>query len=114
MRCSGKSTTWRGSAVVLWMIAASGVTGAQAQTDTAVRAAITAAVQTRLGGAAPVTVDLRVLEVASGVVPDGADVEPGARFGRPARFRLRASGRSVGYAIGLVHATVPHVRLTRA
>jgi flagella basal body P-ring formation protein FlgA len=99
--------------VIFWMIAASGVTAAQAQTDTAVRTAIASAVQARVGVEAPVAVDLRVVEVASGVSPDAAEIEPGARFGRPARFRLRASGRTIGYAIGLVHVTIPYLRVIR-
>jgi flagella basal body P-ring formation protein FlgA len=95
------------------MIAASGVSAAQAQGDAAVRTAIASAVRERVGSVAAVALDLRVIDLASGVSPEAADIEPGARFGRPARFRLRAAGRTVGYAIGLVHATIPHVRLIR-
>jgi flagella basal body P-ring formation protein FlgA len=95
------------------MIAASGVTAAQVEHETAVRSAITAAVQQQTDASA-VTLDIRVVEIPSGVSPDGADVEAGARFGRPSRFRLRAGDRPVGYAVAVVHGTSRHLRTTRA
>ncbi len=95
------------------MIAASGVTSAQAEHESAVRDAIVAAVQEQTGGAA-VTLDVRVVEIPSGVSPDQADIEAGARFGRPSRFRLRAGARSIGYAVAVVHATSRHLTTTRA
>ncbi|MEO7275026.1 MAG: hypothetical protein ABIX28_06935, partial [Vicinamibacterales bacterium] len=71
---------------------------AQAEED-AVRAAITAAVRARAGAAASVTIDVRVAELTPGVTAvDAAEPQAGARFGRPARFRLVAGGRTVGYA----------------
>jgi flagella basal body P-ring formation protein FlgA len=85
---------------------------AQAEED-AVRAAITAAVRARAGAAASVTIDLRVAELTPGVAAvDAAEPQPGTRFGRPARFRLVTGGRTVGYAVGVVHATLPLLRLT--
>jgi flagella basal body P-ring formation protein FlgA len=100
--------------VILWMIAASGVSAAQVEGDAAVRAAIASSVQARVGAAASVTIDLQIAEVAPGAALESADPEPGARFGRPARFRLRAAGRTIGYAVGIIHVTMPHLRLTRA
>jgi flagella basal body P-ring formation protein FlgA len=100
--------------VILWMIAAAGITAAQADGEAAVRAAIASCVQVRVGSEVAVAIDLRVIEMAPGTLLDSADPEPGARFGRPARFRLRAAGRTVGYAVGIVHVTMPHLRLTRA
>src|SRR5690349_13505459 len=113
MRCSRKSTTWRGSAVILWVIAASGVTAAQADGDAMVRAVVTHAVQVRVGARTDVSIDLRVLDMPAGARLDDAVPEPGARIGRAARFRLRAGGRSVGFAIGIVHVTTPHLRVAR-
>ncbi|MEO7275625.1 MAG: flagellar basal body P-ring formation chaperone FlgA [Vicinamibacterales bacterium] len=86
---------------------------AQAEED-AVRAAITAAVRARAGAAASVTIDVRVAELTPGVTAvDAAEPQAGARFGRPARFRLVAGGRTVGYAVGVVHVTLPLLRVTR-
>jgi flagella basal body P-ring formation protein FlgA len=95
------------------MIAASGVTAAQVEHESAVRTAITAAVQQQAGASAT-TLDIRVVEIPSGVSPDGADVEAGARFGRPSRFRLRAGTRPIGYAVVVVHGRSRHLRTTKA
>jgi flagella basal body P-ring formation protein FlgA len=95
------------------MIAASGVTAAQVEHESAVRSAITAAVQQQANASA-VTLDIRVVEIPSGISPDGADVEAGARFGRPSRFRLRAGNRPIGYAVVVVHGASRHLRTTRA
>jgi flagella basal body P-ring formation protein FlgA len=95
------------------MIAASGVTAAQAEHESAVRSAIAAAVEQQTD-AAGVTLDIRVVEIPSGVSPDAADVEAGARFGRPSRFRLRAGERSIGYAVAVVHGSSRHLTTTRA
>ena len=87
---------------------------AQAEED-AVRAAIVSAVRARAGAVASVEVDLRVAALTPGIATvDAAEPQAGARFGRPARFRLITGGRTVGYAIGVVHATVPLLRVTHA
>ena len=87
---------------------------AQAEED-AVRAAIASAVRARAGALASVSIDLRVAALTPGIsIVEAAEPQAGARFGRPARFRLVTGGRSVGYAIGVVHATVPLLRLTHA
>lgn len=95
------------------MIAASGVTAAQVEHESAVRSAIAAAVEQQTGAGA-VTLDIRVVEIPSGVSPDGAGVEAGARFGRPSRFRLLAGKRSIGYAVVVVHAASRHLKAARA
>ena len=87
---------------------------AQAEED-AVRAAIVSAVRARAGAVASVEIDLRVAALTPGIATvDAAEPQAGARFGRPARFRLITGGRTVGYAIGVVHATVPLLRVTHA
>jgi len=87
---------------------------AQAEED-AVRAAIVSAVRTRAGAVASVTIDLREAALTIGIAAvDAAEPQAGARFGRPARFRLVTGGRTVGYAIGVVHATLPLLRVTHA
>jgi flagella basal body P-ring formation protein FlgA len=95
------------------MIAASGVTAAQAEHDSAVRSAIVTAVHEQTGAAA-VTLDIRVVEIPSGASPDGADIEPGGRFGRPSRFRLLAGDKAIGYAVAVVHGTSSPLTTTRA
>ena len=98
--------------MILWTLAAAGTGFAQDDRDTAVRAAIAASVRARAGAAASVALELRLVETAPGAAVESADPEPGARFGRPARFRLRAAGRTVGYAVSVVHVSLPHLRLT--
>jgi flagella basal body P-ring formation protein FlgA len=99
--------------VILWVLAASGITAQQAATETRLRGAIQAAVQARVGGPATVTVDIRTAQLSTGASLDAAVPEPGARFGRPARFKLLAAGRSVGYAVAIVHAEVSHLRVAQ-
>jgi flagella basal body P-ring formation protein FlgA len=113
MKCLGKSTTWAGRAMLLGLTALLVADPAQAEED-AVRAAITSAVRARAGAATTVTIDLRVAELMPGVAAVDAEPQAGARFGRPSRFRLVAGGHTVGYAVGVVHATLPLLRLTRA
>ena len=45
--------------------------------------------------------------------PDCSRVEPAARFGRPARFRLRARPDDRVRASACVHVTMPHLRVMR-
>lgn len=87
------------------------VPGAAAAHDR-VEAAILAAVRARAGHEA--TVELTRVHGALGAddalsaVPD-----PGARTGQPVRFTLRAGGRHVGEAVGIVRVHAPHVRARR-
>jgi flagella basal body P-ring formation protein FlgA len=78
-----------------------------------VRAAIAAAVASRIGEGALVTVtalqsDARVPQAVVAVP------EPGARTSAPARFVLFADGARIGSAVATVHVNVPHVRAARA
>ena len=78
-----------------------------------VRAAIAAAVASRIGDGALVTVtalqsDARVGESVTAVP------EPGARTSMPARFVLFVDGARIGTAMATVHVNVAHVRAVRA
>ena len=76
------------------------------EAEAAVRAAIVAAVQDRLGPAAEVTVDqvwMPPLTIATGIT---AVAEPGARVGRPMQFRLMAAAAPTGTGIARVGSAV--------
>lgn len=124
MRCSRKSTTWRGDAAafaVALCVFASCAFAAEPTTahDDAARAAIVRAVQLRFGGASVVSVDDLMVRMTA--TPDAATLvatpDPAARLGRVVRFSLRwrdAAGRQrSGEAQCVVDARVPHVRATR-
>ena len=85
--------------------------------ELAVRAAIVAAVQARVGEAAHVTIDGLTLDVLAQPARVVARVEPGATSGRLARFTLvsAVSGRTVpvGVAAATVRIAAPHTRATR-
>jgi flagella basal body P-ring formation protein FlgA len=98
------------AAICLSLVA--GVSARQAERDVRVRALVADAARARVPAAA-VTVDLRLVRLAPGLVPDAAEPEPGIRFARPARFRLLAGRKSVGYAVAVVHVEARHVRVTR-
>lgn len=125
MRCSRKSTTWRGSTraglPVLLVLASCALAAAPADRsgDDAVRAAIVRAVQTRFGEGSVATVDGLTVRT-SGPLEEAtlvATPDPAARLGRVVRFSLRwrdATGRQQsGEAQCLLDAHVPHVRATR-
>lgn len=89
--------------------------------EAAVRAAVVAAVQERLGSSAEVTVDHLWMPAmaapGSGVT---AAIEPGARLGRPVHFRLMAatgSGRELvrfASVVASLSVRVEHARLVTA
>lgn len=118
MRCSRKSTTWRASAAALaaaaMLAAAPSMTAASgAAPPCAGDAAIAAVVRATLGNDARIAVETSVCALPAGAAPNDAAAEPGARIGRPTRFRLLQGGRYIGYAIATPHAAVPHLRLAR-
>lgn len=114
MRCSDKSTTWRARVGAAAALVAAGMLVLQADAVCPGAAAIEAAVLHALGSAGDVRVQTSSCSVPAGAEVDAAVVEPGARLGRPARFRLLHQGRQVGYAIGTADGPVRHVRTTRA
>ena len=66
-----------------------------------------------LGVESGLSVQTSVCQVAADVAIDAAIPEPGARLGRPARFRLMNDGRQVGYAVSAVSGPIRHLRSTR-
>ncbi len=114
MKCSDKSTTWRGRAGAAVAILAAAMLVLQADEACPGDAAIRAAVLEALGVSAGVRVQTSSCSVPAGADVDAAVAEPGARLGRPVRFRLLHRGRQVGYANGTADGNVRHVRTTRA
>jgi flagella basal body P-ring formation protein FlgA len=115
MRCSVKSTSCRASVVAaLWILAAVGTAARHASFEEAIQEAVRASVLASIGQAATVTVDVRRADLPAAAVVEEAHPEPGSRFGRSARFRLVAGGRSVGYAVVVVNVSVDHVRVQHA
>ena len=113
MKCSVKSTTWRGRAGCRWRLTAVARSrvSAQASGGPRSRAAMTASVQARAGAAATVAWP------AAGRDRPGC----GGRIGGSGARRTvrqagavpaRAAGRTVGYAVSVVHVGLPHLRLT--
>lgn len=129
MRCSSRSTIWRGRVAVPTLTVCALVVlavGAGAQTtgspDPRVEQAIVECVRARMGETADVTVDQLRLSLAHAF--DGtlaARPEPGARLARTLRFTLVAGqpGRKggaairVGTATAMVSVAVNHARAAR-
>ncbi len=105
--------------VVIAGTAFAGSVAATAESDVAVRAAIVAAVQARVGPGARVRIDALQLDVVAHPARVQARIEPGAMVGRLARFTLvtPAAGRTAPANVGLAAATIavsaPHARATR-
>ena len=114
MKCSDKSTTWRARAGAAAAILAVSMLALHAEPACPGDAAIEAAVLETLGVSAGVRVQTASCSVPDGAAVDAAVAAPGARLGRPVRFRLLYQGRQVGYAIATADGTVRHVRTTRA
>jgi len=116
MKCCSRSTTWRASALVLLCAWATVSPSAEplAADETAVRLAIIAAVQAKMGPQALVSLDAVTLSVPAGYLPGSlaARPEPGSRTSRPIRFTLSAQGTPAGSATAVVHVAVPHARTT--
>jgi flagella basal body P-ring formation protein FlgA len=113
MKCLDKSTTWRVRALAAAALVAVGALSAAAESSCPGDAAIRTAVLEALGVSQGITIETGSCSIAAGTEVDAAVAEPGARLGRPARFRLLHNGRQVGYAIGTANGAVPHVRATR-
>lgn len=124
MRCLRKSTTWRASAsaFVAWLACvtvASGATPAQpvaagpgcGRADVA--PVVAAAVNARVADRNALDVSVLACEIGSQVEIDAALPEPGARLGRPARFRLMNRDRQVGYAVAIATGPVAQVQASR-
>jgi flagella basal body P-ring formation protein FlgA len=127
MKCSRRSTTWRGSAAILPALWVAGLLAAplpQADVPDAadVREAIVEAVRARVGSGAEVSVEEIVLK--SSRAREGrllATPEPGARLGRPTRFSLSARSdsrpagaiRAAGYVVATVFVATDCVRAAR-
>lgn len=78
------------------------------------RELVVAAVRSRVGADAEVSVEAIEPSVTPGTVPTLARVEPGARLGRPSRFRLLAGDRQAGFAIATCRVRVAHARAVAA
>lgn len=127
MKCSSRSTTCRGKAVVLVLALLLGVVpGAAGATDTPdaetpVRLALLQAVRARMGETA--AVDLADLTIHLTHPLDGrplvATPDPGSRVGRAVRFSLGVADgasrpRTVGRAVAVVRVAVAHARAAAA
>jgi flagella basal body P-ring formation protein FlgA len=112
MRCSRKSTTWRGSAaLVSALLALPALAGAQEpQRRDQVSAAIVEAVRVRVAGPVDVAVNALSFSLASGLDPIVARPEPGAR---PARFALLAGGQQRGFAVATLQLRLRHLRASQ-
>jgi flagella basal body P-ring formation protein FlgA len=75
--------------------------------------AIAEAAVRQLGAGAVVSVTVNSHRITGGRV-DGAVPEPGARLGRPARFRLLDGSTVVGNAVATLTGIVPHLKATAA
>lgn len=91
------------------------------EAEAALRAAIIAAVQDRLGASADVTVEhVWVPPITSPVASITAVLEPGARLGRPVQFRIRTAGGPAGdvvrfsSAVASLSVRIEHARLVSA
>jgi len=126
MRCSRRSTTWLGSALVVlatWATLSARASSPQAapDDDAQVRAAIADAVRARIGVGADVRVEDVVVKVTRR--QDGrlvATPEPGARLGRSSRFSLSfrlealpAVTRVAGFAVATVSVVCDCARVSR-
>ena len=119
MKCLRSSTTWCGSAVaVAILFAAARLWATDTIVETAVRTALVAALQARLGAGCDITIES--LEVQINVTSSSlaAIPAPGARLGGLVRFTLVASraGRPamrVGTARAIVRVTAAHSRAAR-
>ena len=123
MKCSHRSTTWLGSAVVLagaTLLAAAPALDPTPDLGARVRTAIVDAVRARLGQPAVVTIE--AIEFRARVeVPVWMVARPdtGASLGRPARFALYEPGPGdpagvrIGFAMATVRVETRHVRTTR-
>ena len=74
---------------------------------------VAAAVNTRIRDGNALDVRVLACEIGSGVEIDGALPEPGARLGRPVRFRLMNRDRQVGYAVAIATGAVAQVQTSR-
>ncbi len=115
MRCSRKSTTWLASALVALLLSAETLpSAAQPGCDRAdVAPAVEQAIAAALGVDAGVRAAVLACDVDSPTNIERAQPEPGARFGRPARFKLFVNGRVRGYATAVATGAVAHVRTLR-
>jgi flagella basal body P-ring formation protein FlgA len=123
MKCLRRSTTSRGSAVIVAALILGSVAALDAGTlidNAAVREAVVAAVRGRMGNDGEVRVG--ALWVPAGHAepsPVLAAPEPGARLGQPARFSLSsassapAPSRYLGYAVASLTVVIDHTRVTR-
>ena len=126
MKCSRRSTTWRGSpltglAVFLWLMARPAL-AQEGGDEWAVRAAIRDAVLARIGVNGDIRIEGLALRVRDGVGSDGrlvATPEPGARLARAIRFSLSLQQEGIrpktvlGYATATVFLSAACVRASR-
>jgi flagellar basal body P-ring formation protein FlgA len=121
MRCSRKSTTWRASALCLWVVgavaapaAAQGVPSVPQCARPDVAGVLAQAVAGILGGGPSPKVQVAMCDVVADAKLETALIEPGGRFGRPVRFRLMDRGRQVGYAVATASGPVRQLRTRQA
>ena len=113
-------------ALIVCLLCSAVATAQGPDVDAVARAAIVESVRARLGGVADIRVrDLDVrLSRALPETPENivATVASGARLGRRVRFSIFESadgtattrGRRLGYALAVVRAEAPHLRVARA
>jgi flagella basal body P-ring formation protein FlgA len=99
------------------LVAAAQMSEARGQGQTCGRPEVAAVVDASVRAAAGAeTVQARVMtcDVTADAAIDAAVIEPGARFGRPVRFRLMGGGRQRGSAVAVVAGEIRQVQAARA